>query len=218
MIFTIRHDKILQSISAVAAVVAVGFPLSASAQVMDKPDGSFVALSGQVASHTPDSFTLDYGEGIITVETDDWDSIGDGWMISEGDRVTVYGQVDDGFYQTKKIEAGSVYVEDMNTMVTAPSMADEEEPVSVAYTYLAVPADYDLQVVGTVTSISGREFTLDTGERQISVDTLQMDFNPLDDVGVVQVEEGDFVSVSGDLDLSVFDEAEISAETIISYD
>jgi len=34
---------------------------------------------------------------------------------------------------------------------------------------------------------------------------------------MVQIEEGDFVSVSGDLDLSVFDEAEISAEAIVNY-
>jgi len=165
----------------------------------------------------PEAFTLDYGEGTITVETDDWDSIGDAWTIAEGDSVTVYGRVDDGLYQNRRIEAGSVYIEDLDTMVTAPSAADEEEVLPVTYTYLSVPADYDYQVAGTVTSISGREFTIDTGDRKISVDTMQMAYNPLDDDGVVQIGEGDFVSVSGDLDLNVFDENEISAEAIINY-
>ncbi|NMT65124.1 NirD/YgiW/YdeI family stress tolerance protein [Marinobacter orientalis] len=218
MDFITNNTNLLKAISAIGAAAAITLPAPVAAQdVEEKPDGSWVSLSGKVASHTPEAFTLDYGEGTITVETDDWDTIGDGWAISEGDKVTVYGRVDDGLYQDRKIEAGSVYIEDLNTMVTAPSPADEEDPLPLNYTYLSVPADYDIQVVGTVTSVSGREFTIDTGERQVSVDTLQMGFNPLDDVGFVQVEEGDFVSVSGDLDMSVFDETEISAETIVKY-
>ncbi|WP_347330921.1 DUF5666 domain-containing protein [Marinimicrobium locisalis] len=212
-----KHKNLLQTIGALGAAAAITLPLPATADAKDEPDGSWVSLSGKVASYTPEAFELDYGEGTITVETDDWDSLGDGWAISEGDSVTVYGRVDDGFYQNSKIEAGSIYIEDLDTMVTAPTPVDEEEVLPVTYTYLSVPADFDLQVAGTVTSISGREFTVDTGESKVSVDTLQMDYNSLDDVGVVQVEKGDFVSVSGDLDPGVFDENEISAETIISY-
>lgn len=217
MSFISKHRSLLQTISAIGAAAAITLPLSAAADVKGEPDGSWVSLSGKVASYTPDSFALDYGEGTITVETDDWDSLGDGWAISEGDSVTVYGRVDDGFYQNRKIEAGSIYIDDLSTMVTAPSPVDEEEVLPVTYTYLSVPADFDLQVAGTVTSVSGREFTVDTGKRKVSVDTLQMDYNPLDEVGLVQVEKGDFVTVSGDLDVGVFDENEISAETIISY-
>lgn len=218
MKFIVKNRNLLQAMSIAGAAAAIALPATVSAQVQDKPDGSWVSLSGQVASHTPNSFELDYGEGTVTVETDDWDSIGDAWAISEGDSVTVYGRVDDGLYQNRRIEAGSVYIEDLDTMVTAPSAADEEEALPVVtYTYLSVPADYDYQVAGTVTSISGREFTIDTGDRKMSVDTMQMAYNPLDDAGVVQIGEGDFVSVSGDLDLNVFDENEISAEAIVNY-
>ncbi|MYL24315.1 NirD/YgiW/YdeI family stress tolerance protein [Halomonas alkaliantarctica] len=217
MYTTIRKRAFLHTVSMLGAAAAISLPMSAMAQVEGKPDGTWASLSGKVASHTPESFVLDYGEGTITVETDDWDSLGDGWAINEGDQVTVYGKIDDGFYQDKRIEASSVYVSDMDTVISAPSLADEEEVVPVAYTYFAVPTDYDLQMAGTVTSVSGREFTLDTGERKVSIDTLQMPYNPLDDTGMVKIEEGDFVSVSGDLDLSVFDEAEISAENVITY-
>lgn len=209
--------NLLQAVTLLGAASAVTLSASAQTPVETRPDGSWISLSGQVSSYTPNAFTLDYGEGVITVETDDWDSIGDVWSISEGDQVTVYGRVDDGLYQNRRIEAGSVFIEDLDTLVTAPSPADEEDPLPVTHTYLTVPADYDLQVVGTVTSVSDREFTIDTGERKVSVDTMQMGYNPLDDSGVVQIEEGDFVSVSGDLDLNVFDENEISAETIVSY-
>jgi len=217
MRFIPANRKLLHAIGTVGTTAAFTLSAPVAAQVEGKPDGSWVSLSGQVAAHTPNAFTLDYGEGTVTVETDDWDSIGDAWVISEGDNVTVYGRVDKGLYQNSRIEAGSVYIDDLDTMITAPSAADEEESLPVTYTYLSVPADYDFQVAGTVTSISGREFTIDTGDNRVSVDTLRMGYNPLDDVGMVQIEEGDFVSVSGDLDLSVFDEAEISAEAIVNY-
>lgn len=217
MKFMPKSRNFFQAVAVFGAASAITVSASAATQVENKPDGSWISVSGQVASHTPNAFTLDYGEGVITVETDDWDSIGDAWSISEGDEVTVYGRVDDGLYQNRRIEAGSVFVKDLDTMVTAPSPADEEDALPVTHTYLTVPADYDLQVVGTVTSVMDREFTIDTGKRKVSVDTMQLGYNPLDDSGVVQIEEGDFVSVSGDLDLGVFDENEISAETIVSF-
>ena len=199
------------------ATTTLTLPLHAQETVKGKPDGSWVSLSGQVVSHTPSAFSLDYGQGFITVETDDWDNIGDGWAISEGDEVTVYGRIDDGFYQNKKIEAGSIFIEDLNTLVSAPSSADEEDMAPISYTYFSVPAVYNLQLAGTVTSVSGREFTIDAGKRKVTVDTMQMGYNPLDDVGIQKIDKGDFVSVSGELDINYLDKAEISAETIVSY-
>lgn len=203
--------------TACALSITVAFALTTKAAgIKDKPDGSWVGLKGQVVAHTPSQFTLDYGEGTILVETDDWDSVGDGWAINEGDKVTVYGMVDDGFYQRKRIEAGSVYIEDSNSMVTAPSSADEER-MPLSYSYFSVPAVADLQVAGKVTSISNRNFTIDTGKRKITVDTLGMAYNPLDETGLQKIEQGDFVSVSGDLNLGMFNDALITADTIVSY-
>lgn len=218
MKFTTNHSTLLKTGCALGLACALVMSLPSQANpVKNKTDGSWVALSGQVVTHTPSQFTLDYGEGTILVETDDWDSLGDGWVISEGDKVTVYGLVDDGFYQTKRIEAGSVYIEDSSTMVTAPSNADEEA-APATYTYFSVPADYDLQLAGTVTSVSGRNFTIDTGKRKVTVNTLGMGYNPVDNIGVQQIKKGDFVSVTGDLNLNMFENALINAETIVSYD
>ncbi|MDX1536232.1 NirD/YgiW/YdeI family stress tolerance protein [Arsukibacterium sp.] len=215
MNFLPENINLLKTACAVSIAAAFALPIQADT-VKNKVDGSWVSLSGKVVSHTPEAFTLDYGEGTILVETDDWDSIGDGWAINESDKVTVYGVVDNGFYESKTIEAGSVYIEDSNTMVTAPSTADEEG-MPVTYTYFSVPADYDFQIAGTVTSISGREFTVDNGQRKVTVDTINMGYNPLDSIGVQQIEKGDFVSVSGDLDVNIFDNNEITAESIVSY-
>lgn len=201
-----------------ALSILAAFALAASASAQDpyeKPDGSYVSLNGTVTSSTPSSFMLDYGEGVVLVEMDDWDWYGDAYGILPEDDVTVYGYVDDDLYETTSIEASSVYVEDLNTYFYA-SGADEEgiaENKLAAYT--TTWYDYDYAVTGIVESVSGREFTIDTGTRQMTVDTLQLDYNPLDDEGFLKIEEGDRVTVYGDLILSVFDEREISAEALV---
>lgn len=172
---------------------------------------SWISLRGTVVSSTPSSFELDYGEGIVTVEMDDWDWYGDAYGIIAGDEVTVYGKVDDDLYETTSIEAASVHVKDLNTYFYA-SAADEEDVLWPFGTTLYV--DTDLQLSGEVTDISGREFTLDTGNRKIQVDTSAMYYNPLDDKGYQQINEGDHVQVSGDLDSDLFERTELMAEFV----
>lgn len=41
--------------------------------VADKPDRSWISLTGNVLGTSVEAFTLDHGEGVITVEMDDWD-------------------------------------------------------------------------------------------------------------------------------------------------
>ncbi|MGM0425831.1 MAG: hypothetical protein ACQEQ7_01185 [Thermodesulfobacteriota bacterium] len=72
-----------------------------------------------------DSFTLDYGEGTVLVEMDDWDWYDEEGTVLEGDKVTVYGKIDDDLYEATSIEASSVYVENLGTYFYASS-ADEE--------------------------------------------------------------------------------------------
>lgn len=205
--------------TAISLIAGLSLALSASAQdPYEKADDSYISLSGTVASSTASSFVLDYGEGLVTVEMDDWDWYGDAYGILPEDEVTVYGYVDDDFYETTSIEASSVWVEDLNTYFYA-SGADEEGVGEVKnYPYIStVWYDYDYTATGIVTSVSKpiREFTIDTGTRKISVDTWQLGYNPLDDEGFLKIEKGDRVTVYGDLDLSVFDEREISAEALV---
>ena len=188
--------------------------LGASAQdPYEEPDGSYISLSGTVTSSDADSFMLDYGEGMVFVEMDDWDWYGDAYGILPEDEVTVYGYVDDDLYETTSIEASSVYVEDLNTYYYA-SGADEESVNYISTTWY----DYDYTVTGIVDSVSGREFTIDTGTRQMTVDTMQLGYNPLDDEGFLKIEKGDRVTVYGDLMLSVFDDREISAEALVKLE
>ncbi|MCW8195972.1 hypothetical protein F6455_14345 [Proteobacteria bacterium 005FR1] len=207
------------SLALLAGLLAAGVGSSAfsAPPVEEKPDGSWVSVKGTVSEKLEMGFKLDYGEGSIVVETDDWDADNDAALIEANDEVTVYGAVDDDFYHSRTIEAESVYVEDLSTVLTGPSLQDEEQVLSNLDVYYA-PAEFDFVVAGKVTGKEGRTFTVDTGPRKIEVDTSAMPNNPLDDSGRQQIDEGDFVSVSGNLVLDVFEKRKVLAERVVSLD
>jgi uncharacterized protein YdeI (BOF family) len=209
---SIRRATIAPSLVAAIALVVAGTPAS-GADPMTKPDRSWISLTGDVVQSSIEQFRLDYGEGLITVEMDDWDWYDEANHIRAGDRVTVYGRIDDDLYERRTIEAGSVYVFDRNTYYYA-SDADEE---SVVYNAGAIiPDGAWMSVRGTVEKIDGREFVLDTGSGTVRIDTVFMPYNPLDDVGFQAIEPGDRVLVTGNLDLDFFEKREIQADGIVT--
>ena len=197
-----------------AAIMGVGL-LSGAAPALAqdphlRPEGSFISISGTAVSTTADGFTLDYGRDTIRVEMDDWAWYDDTWRILEGDRVTVYGEIDDGFFQARTIDASSVYVEGRGTHYY-------RTPVYYDYWIPTTPIVAGRATVrGTVTSTTGREFTIDTGVRRLTVDTSEMPYNPLDEFGYQQIDEGDYVRVSGNMDRDFWGNRELVADSIIT--
>ncbi|MBD3343980.1 MAG: hypothetical protein GF401_02840 [Chitinivibrionales bacterium] len=177
-----------------------------------KPNNSWISLEGTIVATTDNTFDLDYGQGIVTVEMDDWDWYEEGKALIVGDDVTVYGRVDDDLYETTSIEAQTVYVDDLNTFFYASAADEEDADIYIAPIY----SDYDLQLTGKVTSVSGREFTIDVGKRKVTVDTDNMPYNPLDDAGYQQIEKNDWVTVSGDIEYDLFNNRELEAESIVT--
>lgn len=104
------------------------------------PHGSYVTLGGTVAEASANQFVLDYGEGTIVVEMDDWDWYPEGHDLLENDQVVIYGYVDDDFYERRTIEASSVYVTDAGTQFYASGVDEEDFPVTTVSGRL----DYDL--------------------------------------------------------------------------
>lgn len=202
--------------TAIASVfVAAPAITSAAESPYLQPDDSWVTLSGTVTSATADTFTLDYGTGLVTVEMDDWDWFEEQGELLPGDSVTVYGEVDDDTYESASIEANSVYVDELGTYFYASS-ADEEglEGIDLAPT---VPvAEGNLVVTGTITSVKGREFSIDSGAQEMKVDTALMDHDPTDDEGFQQVDEGDTVTVAGDIEFDTFEKSEIMADSVVT--
>lgn len=208
----------IRTSTALLAILAAGSTAWTNAQSSDdsKPspyamaDESVITIDGTVDSVTPDSFVLDYGKGVVTVEFDDGDRDADAYKLVNGDRVSVTGLIDDDFYELTTIEASSVYVENINTTFYA-SAVDEEDRVIWVNTPLEI-SSYTVQ--GTVSDIDDDSFILDTGARELTVDTDDMLYDPLDDVGYQKIEEGDIVSVRGYLDSGLFGDQEVEARFI----
>jgi uncharacterized protein YdeI (BOF family) len=195
--------------------LCMGALLAFSAMAEDpyvKPDDTWISISGTVDTVRPDSFTLDYGKGVITVEMDDGDRDADAYKLVKGDKVTVNGKIDDDLFETRTIEAGSVYVESLDTYFYA-SAADEED------TFVTVTAPVVISqtiVQGKVTEVSGEEFVVDAGVRKVRVDVSEMSNDPLDDEGYRKIKVGDRVSVIGKMDDDLFEGRELMAQSVVT--
>lgn len=62
-----------------------------------QPDDTYVSISGTVLAAEDDEFTLNYGNGQISVEMDDLGWQGNQPDLITGDEVTVYGRVEQHF-------------------------------------------------------------------------------------------------------------------------
>jgi uncharacterized protein YdeI (BOF family) len=202
---------------AFAAVLALGFGASAAAGDKDPyrmADNSWITISGEVGSVNADTFMLDYGDGYVIVEMDDGDRDADAYKLLKGDKVTVSGRVDDDFLETTKIEAGSVYVENIGTTFFSSSVDEETSEGLVATVSVpVVVAETVLQ--GTVTDVDEHEFTVDAGVTDLRVDVNEMLYNPLDDEGYQKIDVGDRVKVTGKIDNDLFEGKELMADSVI---
>lgn len=206
--------KMTTMAAAIAATAMIStLPAAHAENPYDMEDASWISLSGTVVATSPESFELDYGTGIVTVEMDDWGWYEKARLLLVDDQVVVQGYIDEDFYESTSIEAGSVYVRDMNTYFYAND--DDEE--DIAFPTLRKKGEATmLQLRGVVSEIDGMEFTLDTGPRRMRVDTSNLEYNPLDNKGVQKITAGDFVIVQGAVETDMFEDPEIMAESITS--
>lgn len=202
------------ALALVAGLSLAAAPAAADPNPYVKPDESWISLSGTVESVAADRFTLDYGEGAITVEMDDGDRDADAYQLLEGDKVTVTGQIDDDFFEMTKIEASSVYVESLNTTFWASS-ADEETDPMLDMSVVAPVVVSQTVVRGIVSDIDGDEFTINTGKRAIEVDIEDLGYDPFDDEGYLKIEKGDYVKAAGEIDEELFGDNELDATYVV---
>ncbi len=181
-------------------------------------DGEWVKLSGEVTMATGDYFILDKGNKSVTVEMDDWDWYKEGYKILKGDKVIVYGRVDNDFLEQRTIEASSVYVKGLKSFFYASS-DDEESKTSMfnePFQTDRFSKEISLEVTGFVKSINERHFVLDTFFQEIKVDTTQLGYNPLDGIGFTRIDVGDQVKVYGKLDHNYFAKDELKASWLVT--
>lgn len=188
-----------------------------AANPYEMPDDAWISISGEVESVNVDSFLLDYGDGLVTVEMNGWDWYAENSALLAGDLVTVYGEIDDDFFEATTIEADSVYVESLGSYFYA-SPADEEswvlgQPVYTVTTPIVVA---NVEVRGMVESVGEREFTIGTGTTDLTVDTSNLPYNPLDDEGFQQIDTGDYVLVNGIMDSGFIGDVELDADYVVT--
>ncbi len=201
-----------------AAFVFGGLVAGALAQDPDaKANNAWISISGWAISADENSFVLDYGKNTVVVELNDWQWYSDNYDRVEDFRITVYGKVDDDLYETMTIDAQSVYVEGAETYFYA---GDADQTEADFYDW-AAPRDIEVgqvTITGTVTGLDGRKFSIARGKRKVTVDTMGMESNPMDDLGFQKIEQGDVVKVIGELEAGSFEKREIAADKVITLE
>ncbi len=194
-------------------IILVMFNPLFSQEPKEMPDETWITIEGRVVETSEKAFELDYGKGLVTIEMDGWAWYSEVYELLPDDKVTVFGVVDDDLFESTSIEAASVYVKNLNTFYYA-SHSDEEDVSGpgLLMTYF----EDDIQLTGTVTSKIGREFTINTGSRKITVNTSQMLYNPLDDKGYQKIDVGDKVQVTGDMDYDFVEMKQLLAESVVT--
>lgn len=184
-----------------------------------RANNTWISIDGTVESVTADTFLLDYGNGTVIVEMDDGDRDADAYKLLPDDKVRVSGMIDDDFLETTKIEASSVYVENIGTYFYASAIDDEDAYYDTYITYTTPVVVSATHLQGTVTEVypDKDEFMLDTGLTKIRVETEEMAYDPLDKVGYQKIEKGDRLSIYGDIDVDFFEaQTEFVASTIVT--
>ena len=68
---------------------------------------------------------------------------------------------------------------------------------------------------GTVSSINGRLFTIDTGKKKLTINTASLTYDPLDKNGYQAISKGDYLSVTGYISEAFMTKGELVADHIV---
>lgn len=202
------------SLAIAAALTAA--PVHAEEGPYLHPDDSWISLNGTVVEVDEQGFTLDYGRNTVEVTMDNWNWFTATGDALQGDRVTVYGEIDADAFEKSTIDADSLFVESMGTYFYEASVAGERG-IQAVDTMPQTPIDVgDTVVTGTVTSTESGQFTINSGRKKITVDASQMIYDPMDDKGYQQIDEGERVTVTGVMESDLLQTRELVADTIVT--
>jgi uncharacterized protein YdeI (BOF family) len=210
-----------QAVQSTAPQPTAAHPMADQRQIKRAANGEWIQVSGTVKSVSPKQFTLDYGKGKgqIVIETDP-SKFNAEKALKVGDKVIATGRMDKDFFETKELEASSIYVPRLRHFFYANPADEEDGYVFPIVTFAWDRAGNDrnwFTLTGTITSIDDNEMKVDTGFHTIQVDTGHVfadraGVDPLERIAHV----GERVAVSGWLDdAEVFDAPEIQATSLV---
>ena len=204
----LKHYLIYSLVGVSGAMIA----LPAAAQNPYKQsDDTWITIRGQVASVLRNAIMLDYGHGTIAVDIDDTKGEAEAYRLLPGDKVTVFGLIDKDSFAGTTIQAASVYVDKTGKNIYA-TVNDPDD--LYRYGGMSSPTDPSITILrGFVSSIDGHEFTLNSGDRAIEIETAHMSHDPLTKEHP-QIKVGDIVRIRGHLDDNLFKGRRFAAESI----
>ena len=152
----------------VLAIAAFAVPLQAqNVSPYRLKNGDEIKIAGKVSKAKASTFLLDYGQGSITVELDDYDSYEEGFNIIDGDQVIVTGKVDADSGQKRTIEARRVFIPAIDLEIFA-SATDEEDTASKSFTQsLTDGTEVDLR--GIIKNINRKVITIQSSKGRVEV-------------------------------------------------
>lgn len=202
----------LYLIYSLIGVLGAMIALPAAAQnPFKQPDDTWITIRGQVASVLRNAIMLDFGHGTIAVDVNDTNGEGEAESLLPGDKVTVFGLIDKDSFSGTTIQASSIYVDKTGKNIYA-TVTDPDD--LYRYGGRSSPTDPSVTILrGYVSNIDGRQFTLNSGDRAIKIETGQMTYDPLEK-GHPQIKVGDIVRIRGHLDLNFFKGRRFAAESI----
>lgn len=169
-----------------------------------------VHLSGTVKEITDNQFTMNYGNGEITVDMTDYTWFDQGF-IKAGDKVRVNGEVSEGFFTDKMVVATSIFLPERGAYYTN----GEDRTGFVNNSGLATGDEW-VTFTGEVTEIREDEIALNIGNTSITVDTSDVPENSADGQAYQKIKTGDRVSVAGEMDAAgLFTDRELVASSIV---
>jgi len=178
-------------------------------------DSSWATFSGSITDTEQNFFTLDYGNGEITVSLNELDN-NKAYSFKEGHTVTVTGQIDKTFFDNAILNASTVYIDVLNTTLFSNSM-DANDRIAFTNSRYAELQDDVVTLIGWVeqTDELMDSITLDIGEQTVEVNLDSLSFDPFAEGGLIQLDKGDRVKVTTSIDEAVLSDYRFEAKSLI---
>lgn len=198
--------KIFRILLCLIALLCVSSSAYANATPLSSyQEGDAMNLTGTVSSASGEEFTINLGRGSVTVNVGDWEWFTDeAEKVKVGEKVTVTGIVDDGFFTGRKLQARTIYVHDRDSYYRPMDIED------YAYqTWLDTPPPEGsaVSLTGIVKKVENGGLLLNTGKTEIQV--------VMDKIKAPKVNTGDRIRVSGVLNDDFFEARKMEATRII---
>lgn len=201
---------------------------SSATPITNMEDASPVVLTGTVGEIRDDEFDLRYRGNMITVELDrfGWNADEAAELLRSGESVTISGYIDDDLFEGREIKAYNVRLNDRDLYYYTTSMipvydysysnqdrnnrsANSQSANQRANNTLSDGAY--VTMTGTVSGISGDEFTLTGNNRSMTVDVSDLGYEPFSEDRYQRIQNGDRVYIYGQITDEFFDSKEIVA-------